>query len=255
MKPPPLLVGALAAKVIALALWLAGTKPWLVVTFYFGPDPFVLWALFAPSAQGLVRVLTHFATDRREVWLTIDDGPDPDDTPKILDLLKRHGAKATFFVIGERAARHPELIREIVRRGHEIAHHTHTHPVGTFWCAGPRRLAAELDRALAALREAGVKPRRFRAPVGIKHLLLAPALAQRDLGCVGWTIRSGDCHARSAAAVATKVASRLRPGAIVLLHEGPSVPPAVRVTGLACVLEACAASGFACVIPRADRLR
>jgi peptidoglycan/xylan/chitin deacetylase (PgdA/CDA1 family) len=222
---------------------------------FFTPDPFLLWALFAPNAQGLARVFTHFATDRREVWLTIDDGPDPDDTPRILDLLDRHGAKATFFVIGERAARHPELIREITRRGHEVAHHSHTHPLATFWCAGPRRLAAELDHALATLREVGIKPRWFRPPVGIKHLLLSPALAARDLACVGWTVRSGDCRARSSAAVAGTVLARVRPGAIVLLHEGPSVPAAVRISGLERVLAALAEQDYSCAIPRADQLR
>ncbi|MDP3070600.1 MAG: polysaccharide deacetylase family protein [Opitutaceae bacterium] len=255
MKLPALLVVALATKACAFVLWLAGAKPALAAACFIAPDPFLLWGLFVPSAQGLVRVFTHFATNRREVWLTIDDGPDPEDTPRILDLLDRHGARATFFVIGERAARHPELIREIVRRGHEVAHHTHTHPHATFWCAGPARLAAELDRALAALGEAGVKPRWFRPPVGIKHLLLGRALAQRDLRCVGWTVRSGDSRAGSAAAVVRQVAPRLRSGAIVLLHEGPRLTASVRVQGIALVLEMCAQRGFACVIPRADQLR
>lgn len=251
---PPLLIAALAAKIAGAAAWALSARG-VGATLFFAPDPFLLWALFAPNAQGLARVFTHFATDRREAWLTIDDGPDPDDTPKILELLDRHGAKATFFVIGERAARHPELVREIVRRGHEVAHHSHTHPLGTFWCAGPRRLAGELDHALAALREAGVKPRWFRPPVGIKHLLLAPALAARDLACVGWTVRSGDCRAGSPAAVADRVLARVRPGAIVLLHEGPSAPDAVRISGLERVLAALAEQGYSCVIPRADQLR
>lgn len=255
MKLPLLFVLALAAKLAAVAFWLAGANSWIGAALFFGPDPFLLHALLVPSAQGLCRVRTHFAADHREIWLTIDDGPDPDDTPKILDLLERHGAKATFFVIGERAARWPELIREIVRRGHEIGHHTHTHPVGSFWCASPRRLGAEFDRALAALGEIGVRPRWFRAPVGIKHLLLAPALAARNLQCVGWTIRSGDCRSRSPEALVAAIAARLRPGAIVLLHEGPSVPAAVRVAGIARLLDAIAERKFSCVIPRTDQLR
>jgi peptidoglycan/xylan/chitin deacetylase (PgdA/CDA1 family) len=252
---PPLLLIALAAKIAALLMWLLTDARGAAAALFFAPDPFLFWAVVGPRAQGLVRTATHFATDRREVWLTIDDGPDPDGTPRLLDLLDRHGAKATFFVIGERAARHPGLIREIVRRGHEVAHHTHTHPRFTFWCAGPARLAAELDRGLVALRTAGVQPRWFRPPVGIKPFLLAPALAARDLHSVGWTIRSGDCQAASAEAVAAAVAPRLRPGAIVLLHEGPGVPAAVRTAGLARVLAACGAHGYAGVIPRAEQLR
>lgn len=251
---PPLLLVALAAKVAGGLAW-SMAAPRLGAALFFAPDPFLLWAVVGPKAQGLVRMATHFATDRREVWLTIDDGPDPDDTPRLLDLLDQQGAKATFFLIGERAARHPELVREIVRRGHEIAHHTHTHPRFTFWCAGPARLAAELDRGLAALRAAGVRPRWFRPPVGIKPFLLAPALAARDLRGVGWTVRSGDCRADSGAAMAASVAARVRPGAIVLLHEGPGVPAAVRVAGFAHVLADLSARGYACVIPRAEQLR
>src|SRR5882757_7713989 len=82
-------------------------------------------------------VVTRFATPRREVWLTIDDGPDPEDTPQLLTLLATHDAHATFFVIGERAAAHPALIRAITDAGHEVAHHTYTHPLRTFWYASP----------------------------------------------------------------------------------------------------------------------
>ena len=252
---PLIVVIAGVGKITAVALWFFTPQHTAARLFFFGADPFVLYAMFVPSGQGLVRVFTRFATDRREIWLTIDDGPDPDDTPKILDLLDRHGAKATFFVIGERAARWPELVREIVRRGHEIGHHSHTHPVATFWCASPRRLAAELDRALAALRETGVRPRWFRAPVGIKQPLLSRALVARDLRCVGWSIRSGDCRSHSPEEMAAATANRLHPGAIVLLHEGPSVRAAVRVAGLAQLLATATERNFSCVLPRAEQLR
>ena len=73
------------------------------------------------------------------VWLTLDDGPDPLNTPAILDLLDAYGVKATFFVIGEKAEQHPDLIREIARRGHQIGNHTWSHPQASFWCHGPIR--------------------------------------------------------------------------------------------------------------------
>lgn len=252
---PPLLVVAMAGKLFAVAAWLARMDPRVGAVLFFGPDPFLLWHLFVPSAQGLVRVHRSFHTERREIWLTIDDGPDPDDTPRILDLLDRHEARATFFVVGERAARHPELVDAIVQRGHGLAHHTQTHPAGTFWCAGPRRLARELDEPSPVLRRAGSEPGRFRSPVGIKHLLLAPALACRNLRFIGWSIRSGDCRAGSSQAMVERVRARLRPGAIVLAHEGPSVPPALRVHGLARLLEALTEAGYRCVIPEEHQLR
>ena len=80
---------------------------------FFAPDPWVFLQFFLPSAQGFGPAITSFETERREVWLTIDDGPDPSSTPRVLDLLRKHGARATFFVIGEQVARHPELARRI----------------------------------------------------------------------------------------------------------------------------------------------
>lgn len=255
VKLPPLVLIALAGKLVGVALWWLAGLPLTGALFFFGPDPFVLYALFAPSAQALCRTYTHFATLRNEVWLTIDDGPDDHDTPRILDLLDRHGARATFFVIGERAARQPGLVAEILRRGHEIAHHSHTHPIKNFWCASWSRVARELDLGLDALRHAGAQPRWFRAPVGIKNPWLAQALDLRGLSHVGWRLRSGDCSERSPERIVASVMSRMRRGDIVLMHEGPSVAPEVRVRAIALFLEACAAREFRCVLPAATQLR
>ncbi|HEX2862021.1 MAG TPA: polysaccharide deacetylase family protein, partial [Lacunisphaera sp.] len=110
------------------ALYVGAVDPVMAAVLWFGPDFLLAYHVFAPRAQGLVRMRRGFATNRREAWLTIDDGPDPQDTTRILELLAAHGARATFFVVGENAVRHPELVRAIVAGGHEVAHHTHTHP-------------------------------------------------------------------------------------------------------------------------------
>lgn len=254
MKRVLLLLNA-SGKLVAVALWLFTDRLGLGFACFFVPDLPLLYHLLVPGAQGLGRVFTRFETERRELWLTIDDGPDPDDTPRLLDLLDRHAARATFFVIGERAARHPELIAEILKRGHELGHHTHTHPLASFWCATRFRVRSELDRASAVLANAGAQPRWFRAPAGIKNLHLARALAARGLGCVAWTIRSGDCLARDPATVAAHVMRRLKPGMIVLVHEGRSVRPRVRVHAIALLLEACTARNFRCVLPASTQLR
>jgi peptidoglycan/xylan/chitin deacetylase (PgdA/CDA1 family) len=240
----------------AVAVTLAWFGHWgAAAVVFFGPDLWVLYHLLVPSAQGLCRTFTCFQTDRPEIWLTIDDGPDPDDTPRVLDLLDRHQARATFFLIGRRARLHPELVGEIIRRGHEIAHHTHTHPAGTFWCASPARLGAELDEASRVLAPFGPPLRWFRPPVGIKHFLLSRALALRGLQCVTWTVRSGDCLSRRPETVRGNVLRQLRPGAIVLMHEGPSVPAALRLTALTLVLEALTARHYRCILPPAAQLR
>lgn len=242
-----LIIFALVGKV--LAIYLAAVSAPTAVAVWFIPDALIAYHLFVPRAQGLVRSRRYFKTDRQEVWLTIDDGPDPDDTPRILELLNAHGAKATFFVIGKNAEARPELIRAIRDAGHEIGYHTHTHPVGTFWCASPQRLASELDRGLSILNSLGVTVRHFRSPVGIKNLWLASALSKRSLECVGWSARGLELTGGDAHTVAKRVLRGLRPGSILLLHEGPPLPASLRVKAIQQTLERLTESGYQCVIP------
>jgi peptidoglycan/xylan/chitin deacetylase (PgdA/CDA1 family) len=241
-------------KLFAVLLWALSLR-WIAVAIFIGPDIFLLYSLFVPSAQGLGRVLTTFRTGYKEVWLTIDDGPDPTDTPRILDLLDRYGAKATFFVIGRRAALHPGLVSEIVRRGSEVAHHTQTHPICTFWFASPARVKRELDDCLGELARSGVRPRWFRAPAGIKSLFLRKALGARNLATVAWSRRGWDCATRDPERVRLRIMRNVRPGAIILLHEGEGVHSNVRVHAIAGVLAELKARGFACVLPTPVQLR
>ena len=177
-------------------------------------------ALFGPVA-------TRFEPTGDEVWLTIDDGPDPHDTPRLLDLLDAQpggGARATFFLRGDRARAHPALVGEIVRRGHGVGNHTLNHPQATFWCAGPRRLAREIGGCSDVLRAlTGWEPRLFRAPVGHVNPFVHRAAARRGLRLVGWSARGFDGvdrHAADPAGVVARISEGLRPGAIILLHEG-----------------------------------
>ncbi len=248
----PLFSVAIITKVAAVVLWLSGLPlPWAVVLFV-SMDAVVLYHLFTPNSQGLRRVFTHFQTDQPEIWLTIDDGP---DTPRLLDLLDRHHAKATFFLIGENAARHPGLVVEIQRRGHEIGHHTQTHSLAGFWCASPNRLRRELDEPLVVLSKAAVRPQPFLAPAGIKNLFLGGALTARNLACIGWSLRSGDSLARDPQVVVNRIMKRLYTGAIVLLHEGQKLDVRVRVEAISLLLDALAKRGFRCIVPAQERLR
>jgi peptidoglycan/xylan/chitin deacetylase (PgdA/CDA1 family) len=242
----------LAGKVASV--WIGWSSPGTALALWFVPDLLLVHQVLAPNAQGFMRVHRRFRAAGREVWLTIDDGPDPEDTPRILALLAAHGARATFFVIGEKAVRHPDLIRAIVAGGHEIGHHTHTHPLATFWYAGPARVAAELDRLLAALAELGVRPARFRPPAGVRNWWLPGALLRRRLACIGWSGRGLERTARDPAGVERRVLRRLAPGAIFLLHEGPRVPAAIRVEGIRRVLAQLYARGYRCVVPDAAQL-
>lgn len=242
----------LGSKVCVGLLW-----PWsqaAAIACFFGFDFWLGWQIIAPSSQGLGRTFTRFRTEKREVWLTIDDGPDPQDTPQILKLLAHHRATATFFVIGERAARHPQLISAIRAAGHEIAHHTHTHPIKSLWAAGPRRMARELDDALATLATQRIQPTRFRTPGGTKCLFQESALARRKLTHVTWSVRSWDTMARKPEAVTKRIMRQVSPGAIILVHEGATVPAAIRVKLIAHLLVTLDQAGYRCVIPAENQL-
>ena len=245
----PLITLLLAGKLSAVAVWLFWGDFWLGFVLFSAPAMPVLYHLLVPGAQGLGAVQTRFATTRKEIWLTIDDGPDAHDTPRILELLAQQGARAVFFLIGERAAQQPELVSAILEGGHEIGHHTQTHPAGTFWCSSAGRVRRELDQALAVFAKHGVRPRWFRPPVGIKNLWLAPALRHRGLHHLGWSVRSMDTVGTCPVAVAARVMQRLQPGDIVLVHEGVRLHPSVRVEALALLLRDLGARGFSCVLP------
>lgn len=251
-----LLLLVILGKAAAITAWLLGLIAfWSALACFFGFGLIMLYHLLVPGAQGLGRVYTRFVTDQPEIWLTIDDGPDETDTPRILDLLEKNGARATFFLVGERAARLPHLVEEILKRGHAIGHHSHTHPAGTFWCASPGRLQRELDDALNFFAAHRLRPQWFRAPAGIKNLFLDRALRERALACVGWSVRSWDTVRRDPRRVVDGVMRRIRPGAIVLMHEGRRIHPSVRGHAIAGLLSALRARGFACVLPDASQLR
>jgi peptidoglycan/xylan/chitin deacetylase (PgdA/CDA1 family) len=247
-----LLIVNLTGKVAA-ALVFSGA-PAAAFVLWFGPDCLLAYHVFAFRAQGIVRLHRKFATTQREVWLTIDDGPDPEDTPRILELLASHGARATFFVIGESVARHPDLVRMISAAGHEVAHHTHTHPLVWFWCATPACVRRELDLATAALRVCGVEPTRFRPPAGIKNPWLAPAMRKRGLTGIGWTTRGLESRQMNPDTVVARLIHNLAPGAILLVHEGPGVPAPIRVVAIGLLLERLRELGYRSVIPEPQQL-
>jgi len=167
------------------------------------------------------RVITRFRAREKAVWLTIDDGPHPEDTPELLKLLKRHNAHATFFVIGRQVQKYPELARAILRDGHSLANHTQTHPVLFFWSYFKTRLAREVDQCTQALREAtGESPRWFRAPAGMANLFLHFLLCDRNMKLIGWSARGFDGLFYNPEAMADRIHQSVQPGAIILLHEG-----------------------------------
>ena len=224
--------------------------PWLALGVLFLSHLLVLFPTLVANCQWWGPVVTHFETPRREVWLTIDDGPDATHTTDFLTLLKKFETKATFFVIGRRAENLPNEIAQIRAGGHEIANHTYSHPGGFFWAFGPAHIAAEIDRHPIA---SGL----FRAPAGLKNFFLHPALVRRNTRLIGWTVRGLDTMSRDPETVVARIRRGLKPGAIILLHEGhrTATAPEFHPRCLELTLTMLAAEGYRCVLPSPEQLR
>lgn len=237
----------------ALALWMIFGTDYIFLgcLMFFAGGGIVVALFFQPRWSGLCEVYSRMETREKVVWLTIDDGPCPEDTPRILDLLDRYGAKATFFMIGQRAAAHSELVRAVVARGHGVGNHTLTHPKADFWLAGLARTRMEVAGCSQVLRDAGASVEWYRSPVGIRNVWLRRVLQESDLRCVAWTIRSGDALGKSSDAVVARVLRELQPGSIILMHEGPDVAKSVRLRAIEQVLAGLQERGYRCVLPDA----
>ncbi|MBV9645554.1 MAG: polysaccharide deacetylase family protein [Verrucomicrobia bacterium] len=206
-----------------------------------------------PSLQGFGPVLTKYSTTTKTAWLTIDDGPDPDTTPQILGLLEKYGARATFFLIGAKAARHPELTRMILHAGHTIGNHTQTHPRFSFWRFGPRALAREIDGFEATIASIGVAaPIWFRAPAGLKNPFLHPILAARGLQLVGWSARAFDTQIDDPKRIVERIKRSIVSGAIILFHEAHR--PTVCLEALEQLLRELSAEQFRLILPQSSQL-
>lgn len=196
---------------------------------------------FFLNLQAFVDTVSRGPEGARGVALTFDDGPHPIHTREVLDVLDAHGARATFFVIGDKAAAHPDVVREIAARGHWVATHTMHHD--RFLNLREER---SIERDIEASRDlieslTGQRPSLFRPPVGFTSPRVRVAVRRLGLTVVGWTLRAYDGLAvTTAAAIVRRIVPRLGDGAIVLLHDAAEVgdrrPPTL--DALPAILEA-----------------
>ncbi|MDE2448778.1 MAG: polysaccharide deacetylase family protein [Gammaproteobacteria bacterium] len=223
-RPSPLVSVSLGLHAGALTLVLARPSAWPWAVGAVVADHVLLTAAGLTPRSALLGPnwtrLPRAAIGRRELAITLDDGPDPRITPRVLDLLDERRAKATFFCIGERVQRHAELAREMVRRGHSVENHSQRH-LNHFSLLGPRALVAEIERAQDTIGiTTGQHPLFFRAPAGLRSPFLDPVLSRLGLRLASWTRRGFDTVSARAEAVLGKLTRGLGPGDILLLHDG-----------------------------------
>ena len=181
----------------------------------------------------------------RRVALTFDDGPDPEWTARVLDILAERRVRATFFLVGERAAREPTTVRAIARGGHEIGSHGWSHT--SLWLCGPRRTDREIARTKSLLGDlAGTPPVLFRPPWGMVNAAMFGALRRHGQRCVFWSIQPEGLRPAAAEAQVAHVLRCAHPGAIVDLHDAEGTPgaPARLAAALPAMIDGLAAAGY-----------
>jgi peptidoglycan/xylan/chitin deacetylase (PgdA/CDA1 family) len=231
--------------------------PWILTAIVLNHVALALIGLWPRSRSlgaNMLR-LPAAAANRHEVALTFDDGPDPDVTPKVLDILDAHHAKASFFVIGDKAAACPALAREIVRRGHSIENHSRRHSsfFGFYAWSALRDDIGAAQEIVAGIT--GHAPAFFRSPMGIRNPLLDPVIARFGLRYITWTRRGFDTVARDPGVVLRRLTRDLAAGDILLLHDRSSRGrPALVLEVLPALLDRITAAGLTPVsLPMAMR--
>ena len=210
------------ASCVIFTLWQTWLWPWTLGIIFINHSILTIAGLVPRSTllgPNIIR-LPQDAARRGEVAITIDDGPAPEVTPQVLDILDSHQAKATFFCIGKLAVQYPELCREIIRRGHSIENHSLSHH-WYFSLLDPWSIHREVRGAQILLSEiTGQPPLFFRATAGLRNPELDPVLSHLGLRLCSWSKRGFDTQVNDADAVFNSLVRDLKGGDILLLHDG-----------------------------------
>jgi peptidoglycan/xylan/chitin deacetylase (PgdA/CDA1 family) len=165
------------------------------------------------------RVLGHLPTDRKEVALTFDDGPNPDATPRILDTLAEYGVRATFFVLGRHAERWPDIVHRTVHEGHQLGNHGYFHRKLHF--KTPHYVRRDVTLGKRAIERTGVPaPHFFRAPHGFRNPWVSAIAGSLGERTIGWSLGVWDSDLPGVSAIVNRTIGGVKPGSIVLLHDG-----------------------------------
>ena len=213
----------------------------------------MVWASASIRSGVYVRAFCREKTDRKVVYLTFDDGPHPPETERVLDLLREHGARATFFLIGSKVSGNEAVLRRMLEERHALGLHTYSH-AGTFPLLSFDKMLADVNEGKRAVESvAGKKISLFRPPFGVTNPTISKVIRTLGLQTVGWDVRSFDtmfCKSSEHSCkqsghdwyvpVVERIMKQVRPGSVILLHD--------RLDGaselLSLLLDSLAASGY-----------
>jgi peptidoglycan/xylan/chitin deacetylase (PgdA/CDA1 family) len=200
--------------------WFYFPLPWWI---YFGATlvylGIVTYGVVKIDSQFFIPVIFKAGILKSEVAITFDDGPHPQRTPYILDILKEYDAKAAFFCIGKNVDENPDIVRRIHKEGHLLGNHSFFHS-DFFDFQSTKKMEEELSMTDDAIKEvSGRKPRFFRPPYGVTNPRLAKVVKNRNYVSVGWSLRSLDTIIKNEKRLFNKIKKRIKPGDIILFHD------------------------------------
>jgi len=188
------------------------------------------WACSEPSSTFFRPALIRGPQEGKRIALTFDDGPAEQFTEQVLTILREQKVPATFFVCGRNVEKHPDLLRRIVAEGHEVGNHTYSHLFVYF--KSRRRITEEIDRTQAVIEKvAGFRPKIFRPPYGARWFGLMPTLLERGMHLVLWSATGYDWK-KDVQGISEAALRELKPGAVILLHDGRETRPTAEIDRL-----------------------
>ena len=191
----------------------------IILLLILAVSAFLFYASYFVWSNVFIKVHCRAKSNKKVIALTFDDGPHPEKTPAILDVLKKHNVKAAFFCIGMNIAGNEEIIKRIHNEGHMIGNHTFEH--STWYDLLPARAMAEdmlkSDELIFSI--IGERPRTFRPPYGVTNPMLAKAVKMMKYEVIGWSLRSRDTVKMDRVKVVDKIKRLMKPGAVILLHD------------------------------------
>jgi peptidoglycan/xylan/chitin deacetylase (PgdA/CDA1 family) len=215
-KLTPYHITGLAAILLSIIIFLINAMfaiiPLLLFAFVCAIAPFMTKLSF------FLPVISHGRSGQNAVSLTFDDGPDPNVTPAVLELLAKYSVKATFFVTGQNAERYPEIIRKIISQGHSIGNHSYKHdPI--LMLRTRKTVFNEINICQNILQKFSITTFAFRPPAGITNPRLRKVLLDLDMYCVNWSCRALDAGNRKITGLAKKILNKVKADDIILLHD------------------------------------